>query len=61
MKKNVSVSLRNVIAALNGVEVKGEGNMDRLLGSIQELKALVIQVEQEAAEKTAKEPAEDPP
>lgn len=48
---NLLFSLRQVIVALNGIEVKGEGNMDRLLGSIQELKKLAAQVEQEAAEK----------
>ena len=57
MNKSVSISLRQVIAALNGIEVKGEGNMDRLLGSIQELKSLVVQVEKE----TERESKEEPP
>lgn len=56
MEENISSSLRKVIVTLNGVSAEGEKNWDRLLGSIQELKRLVLQLEQEAAqEKTEKE------
>lgn len=34
-------TLQRVINTLNNVEVKGEQNLDRLLGSIQVLKSLV--------------------
>lgn len=56
MKTNISASLRQVIVTLNGVEVKGEGNMDRLLGSIQALKSLVVQVEKEIERESKEEP-----
>lgn len=56
MKMDISVSLRQVVAALNGVEVRGEENMDRLLGSIQALKSLVMQLEQEASQEAAQKP-----
>lgn len=34
-------ALQRVINTLNNVEVKGKGNLDRLLGSIQVLESLV--------------------
>lgn len=46
---NYAFELRRIIMTLNGVEVKGKENMDRLLGSVIHLEAMAAAMEKEQA------------
>ena len=51
--------LKMVISTLDGVEVKGKGNLDRILGCINALEA-VVQAEEAAQEKSSAAGSETP-
>lgn len=51
--------LKSVIAALDGVEVRGRENMDKLLGSIRALETIVVALEQAQTDTEDKENKEE--
>ena len=51
---NYLLELRRIINTLNDVEVKGKGNMDRLLGSVIHLERMAADIEK-AAQQAAQE------
>lgn len=51
---NYLLELRRIINTLNDVEVKGKGNMDRLLGSVIHLERMAADMEK-AAQQAAQE------
>lgn len=44
-------SISKIIYTLNGVKTEGEENWNRLLGSIQELRAMLADMEKQGAKK----------
>lgn len=51
--------LKSVISALDGVEVRGRENMDKLLGSIRALETIVAALEQAQTDTEDKENKEE--
>lgn len=52
---SLTVSLENVLTALNGITVSGYNNMDALLGSMQEITRVVRVIKNKMAEEEKQE------